>query len=1065
MQSIRSGIIASLCLLLLWSVAAVGQITRGSIAGTVKDNTGAVLVNVQVTLTSKQTGLTRTTVTNEAGVYRLPAVEPGDYTLKFSLASFETVEVKDVTVRTAQESTYDPTMKVGAISEVVSVSAQTEGVDLNKTSPTIGLTSTARQATELPLSAGRDINNLAVLSPNVFRGPGSSGISANGQRARNNNFMIDGSDNNDISVTISTTPVVPEAVQEYQIQTNAFSVEFGRNSGAQINAITKSGTNEFHGQAFEYYRGSALNALDTVEKRNSLKRPTRFNRNQMGGVFGGPILREKWFFFGSLQADRTRNGSGLGPNVRIPTQAGFAALNTVPLRAAAGNVPAQTQASRQAVLSGLSFLNKVYAFNPVFANLRNDTVGGVPIQTGTTNVPITQNNNTWNWLVKVDGRLTSRDNLTLRYLYNKPFDTNVASNTTFGSIFAGGQDILDQNAQISETHTFSNAIVNEARISYIRRNLQFPENDPASPTVAIGGLFTFGGLSNFPQGRVQNSYQLSDTLSWLTGRHSFKFGFDYRHIRLANIAAFNSKGVFNYNNLTDYLNNFTFTYTQALQTASFNARQNQQFYFVQDDFRVTPTFTLNMGVRYETANAPFGFFGATDAESLGALVPGPVRRDNNNVAPGVGFAWSPRPANGMLKKLLGEGLTAIRGGYRINYDVLFYNILTVNASNYPRVVTLDLQNLYDVFPNRQTGSARPVFNALAGYVNSPEDLANPMGQSFSLTIQRQLRNNYVLEFGYAGSRATNAINQLQANPGLLTATQIQAVQQARNAAAIPALQQRRLFPQFGSRTLIASTAQSTYNSGFVSLNKRLSRGLLFTTAYTWSKNMSNNDESLGVGAITAGSPQVPQDFFNYNADKSPSAFDRTHRFAASWVYEVPWFKFGWAQHNVLKRVFGDWQYSGVFEAQSGQPFTILTGVDTNGNGTAGSDRPNYNPNGALTKDPVTGNFRSFTNARDTGRFFLPVLGANGLPIANSLGNGNLGKNTLRGQGLMNWNMSLLKRVKLTEAMNVQLRVDALNVFNQRFFGNPISNMNNPDFGRNLNNGGNRSLTLGAKLVF
>ncbi|MFN0123089.1 MAG: hypothetical protein ACKV2V_21525, partial [Blastocatellia bacterium] len=460
---------------------------------------------------------------------------------------------------------------------------------------------------------------------------------------------------------------------------------------------------------------------------------------------------------------------------------------------------------------------------------------------------------------------------------------------------------------------------------------------------------------------------------------------------------------------------------------------------------------------------PFGFFGATDAESRAALASGPVRPDRDNFAPGVGFAWSPRPANGLMKTLLGDGLTAIRGGYRINYDVLFYNILTVNASNYPRVVTLDLQNLYDVFPSRQTGSAQAVFNPLATYVNSPEDLSNPMGQAFSLTIQRQLLNDYVLEFGYAGSRATNAINQLQANPGLLAAAQIQTVQQTRNAGSIPALQARRLFPQFGSRVLIASTAQSTYNSGFVSLNKRFTQGLLFTTAYTWSKNMSNNDESLGVGAITAGSPQVPQDFFNYNAEKSPSAFDRTHRFAASWVYEVPWFKGNWAQ-GVFKQVLGGWQYSGVFEVQSGQPFTILTGVDTNGNG-GGGDRPNFNPRGTLTQDPVTGNLRSFTSARDTGQFIVPVLGANGLPVANSLGNGTLGKNTLRGEGLMNWNMSLLKRVKLTETMNVQLRVDALNIFNQRFFGNPIGNMNSPDFGRNLNNGGNRSLTLGAKFAF
>lgn len=1058
-------------LIALCALPAAAQITRGSVAGTVTDNAGAALAGVTVTITNTQTGISRTTTSNEAGFYRIPALDPGVYSIKFSKNGFESVEAKDLSIVTAQESTYNPTLKIGAITEVVSVSASVEGVDLNKTNPTIGLTSNARQAVELPLSAGRDINQLAVLSPNVFRAPGSTGISANGQRARNNNFMIDGSDNNDISVTIATSTVIPEAIQEYQIQTNAFSVEFGRNSGAQINAITRSGTNQFRGDVFEYYRGSALNALDTIEKRNSLQRPARFNRNQAGGTFGGPVIKDKWFFFGSLQADRIRNGSALQGNVRIPTRAGFTALSTVPLRAAAGSVAAQSTASRQAAINALGFLNDVYAANPRFTGLRNDTVNGVAIETGVTNVAMNTLNNNWNWLGKVDGKLSNNDTLSVRYLYDKPFSVNSASNTAFGSRFAGNTDVLDQNLAISETHTFGSNLVNEARFSYIRRNLQFPENDPTSPTTTISGLFTFGGLANFPQGRIQNSYQFSDTLSWQLGKHSLKFGLDYRRVRLFNEAAFDSKGTYVFNNLADYLNNFAFSYQQALQTATFEANQNQYFFFVQDDFRVTPTFTLSLGLRYEYSSVPLGFFGATDPESLAARVPGPVNDDRNNWAPGVGFAWSPRPTNSFLKTLLGEGKTAIRGGYRINYDVLFYNILTVNGSNYPRVVVPLLNNLYDVFPARQTVSGTPTFNPLATYVNSPEDLANPMGQSFSLTVQRQVLNDFVLEFGYAGSRGTNGINQLQANPAVLSSAQIATVQQTRNAAAIPTTQQRRVFPQLGSRVLIASTAQSTYHSGFVSMNKRLAQGLQFTTAYTWSKNMSNNDESLGVGAITAGSPQIPQDFFNIRADQSVSAFDRTHRFAASWVYEVPWFNFNWAKNVVLKNVFGGWQLSGVFEAQSGQPFTILTGVDTNGNG-GGGDRPNYNPSGTFTADPITGNLRSFTNPRDTGRFFVPVLTAGGLPIANSVGNGNAGKNTLRGQGFTNWNMSLLKRVKLTESKIITLRADALNVFNQRYFGNPNSNMNSPDFGRNLNNGGangsglaGRTMTLGARFSF
>ncbi len=1074
-SSIGFSLLATILTVVFLSSSAHAQLTRGSIAGTVEDNTGAAIAGAKVIVTDQATNIARVTTTNNLGFYRLPALEPGIYAVRIEKDGFETIEARDVTVRTSQETTYSPSLKVGKVSDVVSVVAQAEGIDLNKTAPTIGMTSNSRQAVELPLSAARNVNNLALLSPNTFTAPGSTQISANGQRARNNNFTIDGSDNNDISVTLSTSTVIPEAVKEFQVQTNAFNVEFGRNSGAQLNIITKSGTNEYHGDIFYYYRGSALNGLDSVEKRNGLNRPARFNRNQAGGSFGGPVLKERLFFFGALQSDRTRTGPTPSPataTATIPTPSGFAALSNVPLRAASGSTPAQTQASRQTMLNALGFLNDFYANNPTFSNLRNICIngtgtacaGGQLIQVGAVNLPITLPVNTWNWLAKVDWKIGENDNMTVRYLYDKPVSGNLVSNQQFGSLFAGDQNVLDQNAQVSETHLFSPSIINEFRFSYIRRNLQFPENDPNSPTTTITGFFTIGGLSNFPQGRIQNSYQLSDTVSWQKGRHSMKFGLDWRHIRLSNQAAFDSKGTYSFNNLQDFLNNFAFFYQQALQTASFDARQNQVFLFAQDDFRITPSFTLNLGLRYERSGVPFGFFGATDAESLAALVLGPTGEDKNNFGPGIGFAWSPRFTGGPLGTLFGDGKTAIRGGYRITYDILFYNILTVNASNYPRVVVPRVDNQFDVFPNRLPVSGRAVFDPLATYVNTPEDAQNPMGQNFSLTIQRQFQNDYVLEFGYAGSRGTYGINQLQANPAILTPAQIATVQTTLSATSIPSTQARRLIPQFGPRVLIATTAQSTYHSGFVSLTKRLNKGLLFTTAYTYSKNMSNNDESLGVGVITAGSPQIPQDFFNINAEKSPSVFDRTHRFVASWIYEIPWFKSGWADHGLVRRIFSGWQLNGVFAVQSGQPFTILTGVDTNGNG-AGGDRPNFNPNGAFTRDPVTGDLRTFTNPLLTGRYFVPVVGANGLPIVNSVGNGNLGRNTLRGQGFTNWDMGLIKRFNIVETKEVSLRVDAFNIFNQKYFGIPVNSMSNPQFGRNLMNGGNRSLTLGAKLSF
>jgi hypothetical protein len=1037
-----------------FSSQALAQLTRGAISGTVRDETRAVVPGAEVTITNLATNQERKTISNDGGFYRVTALDPGRYAVAIEMGGFARVENRAIDVPTAQEVTFDVLLKIAEVAATVDVTAQAQGVSLNKTSPTIGLTATARQAVDLPLGAARNINNLALMSPNVFTAPGSTGISANGQRARNNNFTIDGSDNNDISVTLSTTPTVPEAVAEFQVQTNAYSAEFGRNSGAQMNVITRSGSNAFHGDLFHYYSGSGLNAWDNIEKGR--KQKARFNRNQYGVGVGGPIIRDKTFFFALFQGNKQKSAGTLGATFRMPTQAGFNTLQNVPLRAG------QSVESRTAMLNGLAFLSEMYAQNPTFGNVSNVMVNGVPIETGTTNFGRTSPNNTRYQLVRVDHILSERDNLTFRYTYNDPVDENLTSNTQFGSRFAADQLIKDQNFAMSETHVFTNRLVNEFRASFIRRNLGFPEKDPVTPTTTIGGMFTIGGLANFPQGRVQNSFQFSDILSYQKGRHSLKAGADVRRIQLNNLSGFYSKGVFTFNNLQEYMNNVAVTFMQALQTASFAARQTQQSYFFQDDFRVRPGLTLNLGVRYELSGVPLGFFGATDAESLGALVPPPPSRDKNNWAPRVGFAYSPQSTEGILGKILGPR-SVIRGGYGIAYDVLFYNILTVNGSNYPRVVTGLVDNLIDTYPRLSPVSGKPVFNPLATYVNSPADTRTPYSQLFSLSIQRELHQTLVMEIGYTGSRSLNQINQLQGNPAILTAEQAATVAQTKSTTSIPSVQARRQYPQFGSRVIIGTSAQATYHAGFARLDKKFSRGIQFGGAYTFGRLMSNNDESLGVADITTGSPQVPQDYLNIGAEKSLSVFDRTHRFVVSYIYEVPWFRGSFAQAPVIRDIFGGWQISGWTSAQSGQPFTMVTGVDSNGNG-AGGDRPNLVPNATLTLDPVTKNMRTFSTSLQDGMFYVP-LGNNNLPLAFSLGNGNLGRNTFRTPGTFSTNMSIAKRFNVREGQKLTVRADMMNAFNQDFYGMPVNNMNSASFGKNTNNWGNRSIVLGAKYSF
>lgn len=1076
-------VLAVFAVSLFLPLTAQAQLTRGSIAGTVRDESGAVVAGAEVRVLSPTQNTSRNDTTNDEGFYRIGAIDPGVYTVVVEKSGFSKVENREVRVLAATETTFDVALKVGNVAESVDVTAAAEGITLNKTNATLGLSVSNRAAVELPLSAARDINNLALLSPNAFPAPGSTGISVNGQRARNNNFTIDGTDNNDISVTLATSSIIPEAVAEFQVLTNAYSVEFGRNSGAQINVITKSGTNDFHGDLFHYYRGSRLNALTNREKVAGLTRPGRFVRNQFGFTFGGPLHlprfgedngpsiisgKDRTFFFTSFQADLQRSGASLGNTIRIPTPAGFAALAGVPLRPASGTVPAQSAGSRASVLAQLQFLNGIYALNPVFANVNSTAavVNGVGIQTGQVQIARVAPTDGFNYLLRLDHKAGNNDNFTFRYTRDASYSTNLISNTTFGSLFAGDQTVVDQNMALSETHVFSPALINEFRGSYIRRDLAFPENDPNTPTTAITGFFQIGGDSNFPQGRIQNSYQVNDTLSFLTGRHALKFGFDIRHIHLFNQAAFSTKGVYAFSNFANFLNNVGTSFEQAINVASFDARQWQQNYFVQDDFRVTPNLTLNLGLRYETANYPFGFFGATDTQSLAALVPGPAQRDNNNWAPAIGFNYSPRATEGLTGWLFGDGNTVIRGGYRKNYDVLFYNILTVNAANFPRVVNGRIDNPVDLFPTIAPVTGAAVFNPLATYVNSPEDLKTPESHIYSLTVQREIGHNYVLELGYTGSTSRHQVNQLQANNAVLTAAQAATVIATNNTLSIPSVQARREFPAFGSRVIIASTAKANYNAGFVSLNRRfggegLLRNLQFGIAYTFGKLMSDNDESLGVGAITAGSPQVPQDFRNYDAEWSVSVFDRTHRFVANYLWELPAPGFA-ANNGFLKHVFGGWQISGVTSGTSGQPFTILTGVDTNGNGAAG-DRPNINPDAPLIPDPVTGNLRTFTAP---GRFLVPRNPAGAiLTFSMPNGGGNLGKNTLRAPANYNTNLGVQKRFYITETVRFALRADFLNAFNQDNYGIPINSLSNASFGQNTNNWGNRSITLGAKFTF
>ncbi len=1052
------------------------QLTRGFISGTLSDKSGGVLTGVQVTITKKETNISRETLTNEVGFYRFAAVEPGEYIIEFKLAGFETHRVDAITVSTAQEVTANQSLTIGGITSEVSVTG-IPGADLAKTTATIERTFPGPLIEELPLLTGssgaRDVTRLTLLAPLAIRAPGQNAFSANGQRGRNTNFMIDGIDNNDYAVTLDAARVTPEALAEVQIQTEAYSAEFGRNSGPQISMVTKSGTNRFHGEGWEFYRGNWMEPVSLLNKRAGITSTPRFDMNEFGGDVGGPIIRNRTFFFGLVDWDRRREAPDArnATSTNIPTPAGFAALQNVPL------APGQTQASRQAVLSALSFLPQVYSQVTNYDNAHNGAINGVPVQLGTILIPLPKPYSFFSNTVRVDHKVSNRDNIAYRYLIDNRDQPNQTGNTQFGTRWAAAQEILRQNHAISYTRIVSSRFLNEARMAYVRSNLQFQENDPVSPTVTITGAFNFGGLNAFPQGRVDHTWQYQDVATFTAGRHSMKFGLDIRRYRLFNQTDTNSKGNWSFSSLADFINNQASQFQQAVTTASFVATEWDHAYFFQDDFRARKNLTLNLGVRYQYSTVPLGLFGTTDPTMQAAGIPGPANADKNDWAPRVGFAYSPGGSG-----FFGDGKTVVRGGFGIQYDVIFYNVLTNEATNYPRVLTVNLQqpNTINLFPTLASKVAKlPPFDPTGSFINSPVATKHPETNMWSLSVQHQFGNAYVLEAGYTGNRSYHQIRQSQANPAILTPAQAATVISVQDTGSIPGVQARRLNPSWGARTLVESTAKGAYEASYIKFDRRMTRNLMVGANYTFSGTWSDNDELItGISDITNSSSAVPEDFFNYRKEWSRSAFDRPHRVAVTYLYNIPWVSSGWASGS-LARIFSGWQISGFTEAQSGQPFTITTGVDSAGTGTPAGARPNYNPGGIFMpnyslvqggpiKQDFSGGLRTFYIPVDGKGIVTAPIGPNGI-LANSMpGGGNLGRNTFRGPGFEQWNFSLSKAVKLREDSQLQIRADFMNLWNHRNFPNPVAIMTSSSFGQNtapLVGEGVRLILFNAKLRF
>ncbi len=1068
-MKIRFWLISGMLILLLsFAFITTAQTSRGTVNGIVADTTGALIAGATVTLTNTQTGVSRSTVANEEGLYRFDAVDLGLYTVRIAATGFGTITKNNIAVSANQISQVDAALSPGTQEIAVDVTAET-GASLQTEAPVRGGNISTTQITELPI-ATRNPVSLALTLPGVSTnryGPGSSTFSVNGSRGRSNNFLIDGTENNDISVAGQGFQIKnPDSVQEVAVQTSNYDAEFGRAGGAVVNTITKSGTNQYHGSVGYLIESTRFNAISNTESLvadvQRRGRPLPGTDQWFSGTFGGPIKKDRTFFFGSYQEQRSV--ASQTANVITLSAAGRTALRTLFPQNANRNVDTY-----------LTITNG----SDATANLSKVALGnGRPdIEFGTLVYAYGQRFLERQWMTKIDHKISEKSQLSGRFLYD---DTN---NPTGGATvgfpgFNTSQVNKYRNFLISETHIFAPTVTNEARLAYNRIDLGFPL-DPANqlgltlPSYDIGTGITpattnVGVQTNIPQGRVANNYLFQDTVTHVRGNHTFRIGTEQVMQRSRQFAPIVERGLLAYRSgggfteFANFVDDFggsgpgTGSARRDFGSPAYYPELYRQAYFAQDRWRANDALTLTLGVRYEHFGTPINSVATPAFAGLFNVDPttfdGPyrlrnkVQADDNNFAPTIGIAYAPSFKSGVLGALLGDKRSVIRTGYQIGYDSFFNNIASNAATSSPNVVATSIVSTVSAANPRGLANLSTLLPATPRSL-TPLDaqtlvdpkLVNPYFQRWSLGVQRELPGNLLVDVSYVGSKGTKLFLQEDLNPLVPAARRITPT----TTTPIPA---NRLSGRFdnlqGQRNIRTNAGSSSYHSGQLNVTRRFAQGLAVTGAYTWSKLMDNGSDVFGVtGTNAQAMAAVPSIFGGLPAERAVSLFDRTHRASITYVYDLPFLR---EQRGVVGRVIGGWQLSGILTFETGVPLNITNGQDADSIG-GNLDRPDFNPSGGK-------NVRALPNAASPTGYVNPD--ANNAPIArsdamfigiaaNSGRTGNLGRNTLRTPGVNNWDMNLAKKFVVTEQINLQFRAEFFNVLNHPQFGIPSASAFSP----------------------
>jgi Carboxypeptidase regulatory-like domain/TonB dependent receptor len=1053
-------------LLAAFGSAALAQSTA-ALNGTVTDATGAVVANAKVVAINQATGVESVTQTDTAGAYLYPSLPIGIYRVQVSTPGFQSAIVANLKLEVATAATQNIQLRIGGTAETVEILADAALIETATTSMSQVINDKTVQ--EIPLN-GRHFTDLSLLTPGTvtppangflsapLRGQGSFGINTAGQREDTTNWLVNGINLNDpVQNQITFQPPI-DTLAEYKIDNSAFPAEYGRNSGAIVNLATRSGTSEYHGELFEFFRNNDLDARNFFNTFGQGPQAP-FKRNDFGAAIGGPVVKNKVFFF--LAYEGLRQHQSLTVTSTVPSQNDRASVPT--------SEPAVQ--SLLALIPGANFQQKPNTTTGYDLPGQPNTFTGF---TGGTLANVSLNQGS----ADIDVELNQQDRLHGYYVVQKDLRQEptaggaIAANIpAFGDTRSGFRQLMT----VSEDHTFGASLANTVRLGFNRIHLTFTPNsllDPAKfnvglpagspvgsglPFFNVAGALGFGGPTGEPQGRGDTTGVLNDTLSWLKGRHTFAFGGEIRRAYNNNIAE--NVGSFTYTTLANFLANKANVFTDQLGAGNDKILQPSYDVFAEDSFKWKPNLTINLGLRYAWNSSPSeaaGHFTNFDP-TTGTLVssPQPYHTNNRNFQPRIGFAWDP----------FKNGKTSIRAAYAIMTQDPTTNIVTglssnplfalpISASSSSNLITLENPSAAVVGTSLGPSAINPNFN-------------DAYAQDWNLTIQRQITPTLGLEVAYVGVKGTHLqltqnINQPFLTNGFYGTTKPFPTLPLTSSVIPTQCQAPNPVCSLNNINQVNGGGNSNYNAVWATVNKHFSHGLQFLGSYTFSK-------SLDYNSLSTAESLVIQNAYNPRGDYGLSEFDVRHRFVLSGFYELP-FK--------SNRLVSGWQLGLVNQVQSGSPLTPALAIGP-GPGISLTVRPDLLQNVSGTGGPsqyfsnptlcqhfsgaLQGGLPAIPDCAVTpnAAFAIPCTFSN-VPVSNNPASpnnkvypvvfgtchpGTLGRDAITGPGFLNTDFSVTKNTKLTEKFTLQFRGEMFDVFNHPNFGNPVLTATSGSFGK------------------